>query len=104
MVSYLFMVYLANDLSSSDYIVSDGRMINEQWTGKVLEGNGHGLFQRYYPDIHLEALRKTTKNLSQDSQYPEQDSNQAPPEYKLEMWEHLCNLLKWKHKTLDTVT
>jgi hypothetical protein len=34
------------------------------------------------PGIILEGLRKTTKNLSQDSIFPGRDSNQARPEYK----------------------
>lgn len=30
----------------------------------------------------MEGLRKITQNLSQDSQYPSADSNQAPHEYE----------------------
>jgi hypothetical protein len=37
---------------------------------------------RYYPGICLEGLRKTTDNRSQNSWYPDQDTNQAPPECK----------------------
>jgi hypothetical protein len=36
---------------------------------------------RYYPNICLEDLRKSTKNLSQDSRYPGWDLNPGPPEY-----------------------
>jgi hypothetical protein len=35
-----------------------------------LIGSGHGLILKYYPSTHLEGLRKTTKNLNQDSQLP----------------------------------
>jgi hypothetical protein len=43
-----------------------------------------GLFKtgHYYLGIWLEELRKTLKELSQDSRYPGTDSNQAPREYK----------------------
>jgi hypothetical protein len=37
--------------------------------------------RRYYPGICLEGLRKTTKNLSQDSQSLGQDLNPGPPKY-----------------------
>lgn len=37
---------------------------------------------RFYPLIHLERLRNTTKDLSQGSWCPGQDSNKAPSEYK----------------------
>jgi hypothetical protein len=37
---------------------------------------------RHYPIICLEGLKKTTKNLSQDSQSPDWDLNLVPPEYK----------------------
>jgi hypothetical protein len=37
---------------------------------------------RYYPDICLEELKKTTKTLNQDSRYPGRDSNREPPKYK----------------------
>jgi hypothetical protein len=33
------------------------------WEG-VLEGSGFGLILRYYSGIHLERLRRNTKNLS----------------------------------------
>jgi len=54
-------------------------MISEWWIEKDLEGSGHGLILKYYPSIHLERLRKTTKNLSQDNQSPRQDMNPEPP-------------------------
>jgi hypothetical protein len=36
---------------------------------------------RYYLRIRLEGLRKTTKNLGQDSRSPELDLNPGPTEY-----------------------
>jgi hypothetical protein len=37
---------------------------------------------RYYPAICLEGLRKTTKKLSQDWQFPGWDLNPGPPEHE----------------------
>lgn len=37
---------------------------------------------RYCPGICMEGLRKTTDSHSQDSWCPDQDTNQAPSEYK----------------------
>jgi hypothetical protein len=37
---------------------------------------------RYYSGICLEGLRKTTKNLSQDSRSPGRDLDPGPPEYE----------------------
>jgi hypothetical protein len=37
---------------------------------------------RYYPSICMEGLRKTTKNLSQNSRCPGRDLNSWSPEYK----------------------
>jgi hypothetical protein len=37
---------------------------------------------RYYPNICLEGLRKTTKSLSQDSRSPGRDLNLGPPKYE----------------------
>jgi hypothetical protein len=46
-------------------------MISEwQWIGKDLVGSGHGLIIRYYFGISLDGLRKTAKNISQNSQSP----------------------------------
>jgi hypothetical protein len=50
-------------------------------TWKGFERSVHGPIE-YYPNICMEGLRKITKNLSQDSRYPSQDSNEASPEYK----------------------
>jgi hypothetical protein len=41
---------------------------------------GFGLILRYCNSICMEGLRKTTKNLSQDSQSLGQDLNLGPPE------------------------
>jgi hypothetical protein len=38
---------------------------------------------RYYPKIQLEGLRKTTKNLSQDSRSQGRDLNLGPPKYEV---------------------
>jgi hypothetical protein len=37
---------------------------------------------KYYPGICLEGLRKTTKNIGQDSRSPGPDLNSGPPEYE----------------------
>jgi hypothetical protein len=37
---------------------------------------------RYYPGICVEGLRKTMKNLSQDSRSPGRDLNPGHPEYE----------------------
>jgi hypothetical protein len=37
---------------------------------------------RYYSDNYLEGLRKTTKNLSQNSRFQGQDFSTRPPEYE----------------------
>jgi hypothetical protein len=49
---------------------------------KDLEESGSGLILRYYPDIHLERLRKTTNNLSQDIRSPDPDLNPGLPQYE----------------------
>jgi hypothetical protein len=64
-VTYLFICGLFNKaVSSLDCIASNGRVINEWWIGKDVERSGRGLILRYYPEICLERLRKTTKTLS----------------------------------------
>jgi hypothetical protein len=46
-VVYLFIYFIcglfSSAASSSDYIVSDDRITNEQWNGKNMEGSGRGL-------------------------------------------------------------
>jgi hypothetical protein len=51
--------------------------------GKDVEGSGHGLILRYYPGLCLEGLRKTTRNLRQDSWSPSRDLNPEPPEHEV---------------------
>jgi hypothetical protein len=59
-------------------------MANDEWRiGKNVEGSGRGPVLRYYPGICLEGLRKTTKNLSQNNQFPGRDFNPGPPEYEI---------------------
>jgi hypothetical protein len=41
--------------------------------------------KRYYLGICLKTMRKTTKNLSQDSQYSSRDSDPGPPGYEAEV-------------------
>jgi hypothetical protein len=44
--SQLFSYALFNDaVASCDYIASNGKMINEWWIGKNVEGSGHAIFQ-----------------------------------------------------------
>jgi hypothetical protein len=47
---------------------ADGRVISERWwIGNDFVGSSRGLNLRYFPGIRLEGLRKSTKNLYQDS-------------------------------------
>jgi len=48
---------------------------------KSLEGCGCGLILRDYSGLHVEGMRKTTKNLSHDSRSLGQDLNSGPPDY-----------------------
>jgi hypothetical protein len=52
------------------------------WNGKYLEGSGRSLILKCYPVIRLEGLRKTTKNLSQDSLSSGRHSSPGSPEYE----------------------
>jgi hypothetical protein len=47
-----------------------------------LKGSGRGLIIRYYPGIRVEGLRKTTKNLSQDSRSPGRNLKPGSSEYE----------------------
>jgi hypothetical protein len=67
-------------ISQSDHSVEG--VMSEWQIGKDAEESGSGLILRHYPSICLEGLRKTTKNLSQDSRPPGRDLNPAPPEYE----------------------
>jgi hypothetical protein len=63
-------------------VTSNNKVISEWWIGKDLEGSGRDLICRNCPGIRLEGLRKTAKNLSQDSQSSSWYLNPGPPEYK----------------------
>jgi hypothetical protein len=57
----------------------------------------------YYLNICLEGLRKTTRNLSQDSRSPCQDLNPGPPEYEagvLTTWQKMIGLGNIKRQYL----
>jgi hypothetical protein len=54
--------------------------VNDNWEGCGRKRSCSNL--RYYPSICLYELRRTTKNLSQDSRYPSRDLNLGLPEYK----------------------
>jgi hypothetical protein len=56
--------------------------ISEWRIGKDLEGSGRGLILKYYSGIRVEGLRKTTKDLSQDSRFPVWDLSPGPPKYE----------------------
>jgi hypothetical protein len=47
-----------------------------------LEESGRGLIIRFYLGIHLEGLRKTTKNLGHDSRSRGRDLNSGSPVYE----------------------
>jgi hypothetical protein len=49
---------------------------------KDFEGSGRGLILRFYPDIRLGRLGKTTKRLSQNCRSLGRDSNSGLPEYE----------------------
>jgi hypothetical protein len=66
MIIYLFIfVLFKNSVSSSGYITSDDRTINE--LVRIWKNLSWPNF-RYCPGNFLEELRKTTTNLSQDRQ------------------------------------
>jgi hypothetical protein len=52
------------------YSVNDRVISKLRSNGKDLAGSGRGLILRYYPGICLEGLRRTTKDLNQDSRSP----------------------------------
>jgi hypothetical protein len=66
-------------INSSDYIVSEGRMINEWLVWENVEGSSHGLFQIVIL-IFARRDRMTTKNLSWHNLYPGWDWCIALPE------------------------
>jgi hypothetical protein len=57
-------------------------MINKQCIGKDVEGGGQDLVLKQYTGICLERLRNTTRNISYNSQSPEQDLNPGHPEHE----------------------
>jgi hypothetical protein len=67
---------------SKDYVVSNDKSDKCIMNWKDLEGSCLGLILRYYPRILLEVLRKTTKPLSQESRFPDQELKPGPPEYE----------------------
>jgi hypothetical protein len=63
-----------------DYIVSMIEwQVNDELEGKVASGRGPTL--KHHPGIRLEGLRKTTKNLNQDSRSSGRELKPGPPEY-----------------------
>jgi hypothetical protein len=68
----------------SDYTISNGRMISEQWIWKDVEGYNHGviwgIILTYFPG----ETEETRINFSEDSQSPGWDSNWESPRYKSE--------------------
>jgi hypothetical protein len=87
---------LFNDaVSISDYTASNRRMIRatEQWLGKDEEGSDRGLITCTVRNLHGR-LRKSTK-ISQDSQYPDRDSDSAPLQYKSQglLLQQACSIL-----------
>jgi hypothetical protein len=56
-------------------------MISEWWIRKVVEGSGRDTIVKNYPSICVGGLRKTMKNLSQDSRSPGRDLNPALTKY-----------------------
>jgi hypothetical protein len=82
LLSYLFVAYLSTFCSNVDYLALNERVISAWWIGKDLEWNGCRLILRCYPSICLKKLRKTTKNLGQDSRSPGRGLNAWSPEYE----------------------
>jgi hypothetical protein len=78
----LFSCGLFNDaFSSSDYIVSSDRMINEYWVGHAMEWSDRGLIKEL--SRHLPGrTEENHEQLSQDSRSPSQDLNAGPQEYE----------------------
>jgi hypothetical protein len=80
-----FVVYLTTLFSDSKLLASDEGVISELWIVKDVEGSSRGLILRYYPEIYLQGLKKTTKTLSQDSRYTGRGYRSLPPEYEVGM-------------------
>jgi hypothetical protein len=75
---YLFIHVLRNDISSWDYIVSRGRKSSEPWIGKDMEATCCVLTRSM--DFEYSDWGKSTKNVSQDRQFPGRYLNLEPPE------------------------
>jgi hypothetical protein len=76
---YLFVFYLTS-LSVAQTIQPRmiGWIINSKGCGRKRSPPNFG----YYPGICREGLRKTMKNLSQDTRSPSRDLKPGPPEYE----------------------
>jgi hypothetical protein len=62
-------------------MLSDGRMIDEQWTGKDLEGSVSDLIEVLSRNFAA-GTEKYHKILTQNIRFPLRNSIWAPPEYK----------------------
>jgi hypothetical protein len=78
--SFIYDLY-NGAVSCSDDMASKCWMINEWQIGKDERGSGRDYMRLYYG---LEGLKNITKNLSQQSRYPNRDSKQALPKHKSE--------------------
>jgi hypothetical protein len=65
----------------SDYIASDGRVIDEWWIGKDLGGSSHSVIELLSWNF-LGGTEENYRNLNHDALCPGRDLNQTPPEYK----------------------
>lgn len=76
---HIFILDVFNDIFNSQIIKcqSTGRVVHK-WMRRNVKESSHGLI-RYYCNICLEELRKTTWNVSQDSWPLNQDSNPGLP-------------------------
>jgi hypothetical protein len=82
MIYILFYSFFINAGSSSDYIQSHSRTISEWRIGKDMEEVVIGLIWGSVQASVYGRLKETSKNLCQDSQCPDLEMNQAPPDYK----------------------
>jgi hypothetical protein len=77
----IFVYDLLSDAASiSDYIASNGGLINEYWIGKDAEEIGFHLMTGTRPPF-VWMDWETMKNISQNSRCPRPHSNRAPPGY-----------------------
>jgi hypothetical protein len=75
------LVYLMRSFSN---LITNSAQWSDMWmmNWKGFERKRSWPNLRYYPNICLEGLRKTTKIPSQDSRFPGRDLNPGPPEYE----------------------